>query len=561
MPADADLFQPVLDAMDARDFSRARDLLTRLLQREPHNAKYWVYLSACVDTPKEQVYCLKEALKWDPENLDAKRGLIALGEIPSDPALMIPFSKARRNWKLTPTRPKVEAPKRNVWQDVLLYGGVFLLVAALAALSWFGARQIPATQPTPRRLASTLTPTITTTPAPNATPLPLAARLIATYTPTPLLVTTPHTRVEAYAAGIRAYQRNDWAKTIEYMQQVLSYEPEAADAYYYIGEANRMQGKASTALSAYADALKLNPDFAAAYLGRGRAKLQSSASRTSEAARDFEQALALDPYMGEAWLELAAVELTRNDPEAALEDLEQAADLLPGSPSVYYLRAQANQALDKPEEALADVRQARTLDITLLDAYRLEGEILVALDRVEEAITTLETYLAYEPKDAQALAWLGTAYARQGDTEQALELLDRAATLDKRQADVFLLRGNLYLETGEGQKALDDFNAVLRLRATSFAGMLGKARAYLLLGHPGTTYETLNQTQAFAKTDAEWAELYYYRAQSLELINQNRAAINDWNALLALPEGSAKPEWLETAQERLTALQTPTPTP
>ena len=561
MPEALDPLQPVLAALKAGDLADARQMLTRLLQREPQNARYWVAMAAAVETTREKIYCLKEALKRDPENLSAKRGLITLGALPPDPALVIPFKQLQRDWKLTPPKPKVDTPKRNVWKDVLLYGGVLLLVAALGVLSWLGVRQIPAAQSTPRRLASTLTPTITGTPAPNATPLPLVAQLQATYTPTPLLVATSHPRTEAYAAGIRAYQRNEWNRVIEYMQQVLTYEPEAADAYYYMGEAYRMLEQPNQALTQYAQALKLDPQFAAAFLGRGRAKLQSSSARTSEAARDYEQALALDPNMGEAWLELAAVELARSDPQAALDALDRAAELLPGSPLVYYRRALAHQGLGDAESALADARQARLLDITMLDAYRLEGELLVTLGQDAQAITALDTYMAYQPNDAQALAWLGTAYAHTGDTEKALELLDRAAVLDRRQADVFLLRGTLYLDTGEGQKALDDFNAVLRLRSTSFAGMMGKARAYMLLGKPGTAYEIFNQTQAFTKTDAQWAELYYYRAQSLEAINQNRAAINDWNALLALPEGAALPEWLQAARDHLQALQTPTPTP
>ncbi|MGD8864326.1 MAG: hypothetical protein PVI81_01920, partial [Anaerolineales bacterium] len=64
---------------------KAREILSRLLRSDSSNAEYWIWMSAVVDSPKERVYCLESALKIDPTNRAAMRGLVILGaREPSD---------------------------------------------------------------------------------------------------------------------------------------------------------------------------------------------------------------------------------------------------------------------------------------------------------------------------------------------------------------------------------------------------------------------------------------------------------------------------------------------
>lgn len=77
------MFQEALTAIHAGDRLRARDLLTRLLQNVKDNPEYWIWMSTVVDTVKERIYCLKEALRLDPQNAAAKRGLSILGAGPA----------------------------------------------------------------------------------------------------------------------------------------------------------------------------------------------------------------------------------------------------------------------------------------------------------------------------------------------------------------------------------------------------------------------------------------------------------------------------------------------
>src|SRR5262249_38029280 len=93
------MLQDAINALRDGDKTRARAVLTRLLQAEQDNATYWVWMSATVETNKERIYCLQTALKLDPENFSAKRGLILLGAMPPDENVQ-PFPLNRpRAWE------------------------------------------------------------------------------------------------------------------------------------------------------------------------------------------------------------------------------------------------------------------------------------------------------------------------------------------------------------------------------------------------------------------------------------------------------------------------------
>ena len=110
--ADDAVFQEAVDALREGNKTRARELLTGLLKNDQNNVTYWVWMSSTVDTPKERIYCLQTALKLDPENVAAKRGLILHGALPPDESIR-PFPLNRpRAWEekllLAHEKPKLK---------------------------------------------------------------------------------------------------------------------------------------------------------------------------------------------------------------------------------------------------------------------------------------------------------------------------------------------------------------------------------------------------------------------------------------------------------------------
>ena len=93
------MFEDAVDALRQGDQPKAKQILTGLLKADQSNANYWVWMSAAVETTKERIYCLETALKLDPENATAKRGLVLLGGRAADENIQ-PFPLNRpRAWE------------------------------------------------------------------------------------------------------------------------------------------------------------------------------------------------------------------------------------------------------------------------------------------------------------------------------------------------------------------------------------------------------------------------------------------------------------------------------
>ena len=271
--AEDEMLKDAIEAIRQGKYERARDILTRLLKNDPHNPTYWLWMSAVVESRKERIYCLKEVLKRDPANQAARRGLTLMGVLPPDPALIVSPRLQRRQWQVKIEKPVVQRPSVS-WKQLILYG-----LAALTVIAIFVAlilapqllrqrevsqrptisfRPVVAETSAPTAAAATLTPTL-------LLPTPPWEGLQATYTPTAAYVSTPHAIIEAYAIGLRAFERGDWARAVEYFQQAVETDPASPDLYYWLGEAHRRNGQIAAAVDAYNQAIRTSPTFAPAF--------------------------------------------------------------------------------------------------------------------------------------------------------------------------------------------------------------------------------------------------------------------------------------------------------
>lgn len=573
MPSAADVFENAKSALQQKDYVKARDLLAQLIKADRENAAYWLWMSAAVDTRKERTYCLKEALRLDPLSRGAKFGLQLAGELAYDPNLAIPLANQVHQWEkrfIRQSAPRVRNTKLvgQVATFILVIGvlvgvGYFLLTNAfkqkptsLSGLqSIMGATATASLTPSPG--SGTAGPTL------NG-PQPLWMLLEATYTPTPLYVNTPHPLLEAYTAGLRAYMRGDWQSVVNYFQQVVSADPNALDGYYLMGEANRFMGEYSRALQFYNQGLTRNNGFAPSYLGRARIHLAQNSDDWKLAQDDLLHAIQLDPNMGEAYLELTAIEIAHGTTVKGQEYLNSASSLLPGSPLIAYYQAQLDFLASYISKAYTEAELANAQDITHLPTYRLLGEILQSEGKYVESLAPLQTYLQFVNQDYPAWVMVGKAYAATGDLDNALKAYNLAIQNGQKSFDLWMARAELYFAKGDGQSAYNDFSKALGIDRTSFDASLGIGKSYLLLKQYGNAYNQISRAEGLVQSTEQKAAIYYYRAQSLEglmLENQVKAyvVIKEWNSLLALPTSAMPQSWRDTALHQLALLQTPTP--
>mgnify|MGYP001138524264 CR=1 FL=1 len=573
--AEQRMFQEALDAIKQGERLRARDLLTRLLRTDSSKVEYWLWMSTVVDTRNEKIYCLESALKADPGNQTALRGLIILGARKTDPPAK-PAPIIRRKWS-DDVEKSLEQPKsiwQSIWQSpILRWIGLLCLsviVISLLVLGILGIRK--GNEALFIRVTPFPTSTSNVTPSPKVTrtlvvrsptptyigPTPLWMFLTQTYTPVPVYINTPHPVVEAYRIALRAYGRGDYNQMLDFIQQAKQADPNAVDLYYYLGEAYRLLGKYDEAVKAYADGLKINPAFGPAYLGRARAMLGQNPGANVTA--DLEKAIQADPDLADAYLELATYFIKIKDPTSALLNLMEAERIFPQSPILYVLRGQAYLLTGDNASALVNAQQAFELDKTYLPAYITLARALLVNDQPSEAAYYAEIYLRYEPQDADGWIMVGRSRLLNKAYQQAVEALDKAIFLNDEAWEAYYYRGKAQLALGQAQLAVNDLVVAVQRTTSNFQYTFDLAEALWKAKRYTDAFRTFNSAEQLAGDDDERAAVYYYRAQVAEEAGNLLEAKDDWARLLALPEAVTPEEWREYAQQRWDSLHPPTAT-
>jgi tetratricopeptide (TPR) repeat protein len=602
------------------DRHRAREILSGLLRSDSSNAEYWIWMSAVVDSPKERVYCLESALKIDPTNRAAMRGLVILGaREPTDRELAQAVKVPKRDIdpiqpaiqplqpeeieKETEAKPKPSTflPKRGqralrfitsavivVGAALLLAGAVYLIVPRVNTGFFGAASTLPPASPTATDTPLPGTPTATPIPAATrivrtpvpteAASTPLALLVEATTTATPRAGYTPHPNFEAYQAGVDAIEEGDFEQAVFFLEQVVDTHPTWVDAYYFLGKAQRYLDHIGSAITSQDKALTQNPEFAPSLLERGRALL----SRDEDAAlRDLEEAVDVDPGFTEAYEEIGIFNQQRRLWQRLETRMEEALAAGTRSPKILLMLSEAKLNLGKPEEGLAYAIEGSADDPTSLDGYLAVGRAYVTMSiymmddsYYSQAMWPLQTYVAYRPEDHRGWGYLGRAQLGAGQIDEARSSLDISLGLNDRYAPAYLARGILFTKTGNYQDALADLNNARRYGTETYDLLIATARAHYYLGNytdalSDNLLPAIQQSNDLSNLrikELRLAEAYALRALIFETNPDNiNDAIRHWGYILNFE--NVLPDTLALAEQHYDELtgagptRTPTTSP
>lgn len=569
------MFQEAVEAVRQGQRTRARDLLTRLLRADQNNPEYWLWMSAVVETSREQIFCLNNVLRLDPKNAAARQGLTLMGALPGE-TKVTPAPIQRRRWEA----PQQEVPEltglRAVWANPAARIVILsIVVLALFGLLWLGvatgigrqrvARVFPTSTAGPSPTFTSTPTALNQTPAtasPMATaagPVPLWARLAATYTPTPNYALTPHPANESYQIAMRALQRGELQTALEHFEQAQRSDLNSADILYAMGQVYAGMEKYEDALRQYELAIEANPNFAPAYAGRARAL--AALQPRADVSADLQTAIEKDPNYIEARLAYIDLLLKAGELDGAQQQLEQVENRAPDTALTALYQARLRLAQGDIPAALEAARKANELDRTLLEGYLLRGQAAAASGELREAGQAIRVYLEFEDQTAAAWTVQGQTLYASGQYSQTVTALTRALNLDRGQTLALRYRGLALIELGQGQKAVNDLGIVLQGNSSAFQPNVEFSRALLTANRLDDALGQINHAEDLAESDADLAQLFYYRAQIYEGLGNLPRASDDWKALRALPEEAVPARWRALAEARLKATATlPPPT-
>src|SRR3990172_8218433 len=137
-PQDADLLAEGIDAARAGERGKAREKLTRWLRQDQNSEQAWLWMSSVVESDRERIYCLNNALKLNPNGKTAKRGLALLGALPpelrADLEIEVVGITMEADEKPKPPAKRRVSFRRSRRLENILIGGVALLLIGVLGL-------------------------------------------------------------------------------------------------------------------------------------------------------------------------------------------------------------------------------------------------------------------------------------------------------------------------------------------------------------------------------------------------------------------------------------------
>ncbi|HTP03936.1 MAG TPA: tetratricopeptide repeat protein [Nitrospirota bacterium] len=190
------------------------------------------------------------------------------------------------------------------------------------------------------------------------------------------------------------------------------------------------------------------------YYFRGLAFLNTD--QTDKAIEDFDMAIDLDPYFGDAFLNRGTAFEKKGMFEKAIENFGKAIALRP-SYEAYFNRGITFEKMGMLDKAIADYDKAIALNPSRYEAYHAAAKLYGKAGLFDKAKEYFSSYIAINPKHAESYNNRGLAYVYLGQNDRALEDFNTAIALDQNIAVAYRNRGDLYLRMGNREFALTDF--------------------------------------------------------------------------------------------------------
>jgi predicted O-linked N-acetylglucosamine transferase (SPINDLY family) len=199
------------------------------------------------------------------------------------------------------------------------------------------------------------------------------------------------------------YVLERYQESQEMLLKSLEIEPSGSIQHYLLGKVLEKTGKTSQAIRAYQEAIALNPKLIDAYNDLGNILFQ--AGEIEEAESLYNQALVANPLHFGTHLNLGNVLMVRQKVDKAIATYENALKLSPNNPNILYNLGVAHQTKNNISQAC----------LCFGDSFYYEG-------KSKEAISQYQSFIANQTGDVDFYIHLSDCYKRLNRHEEAIKV-------------------------------------------------------------------------------------------------------------------------------------------
>ena len=321
-----------------------------------------------------------------------------------------------------------------------------------------------------------------------------------------------------YNEGIEKYNNQDYQEAIEDFTQAIKINSNYAEAYLKRGNARYYLGDYQGTIEDYNQAIIINPNYAEAYNSRGCARYSSGDPQ--EAIKDFTQAIEINPNYAKAYSNRGNARSYLGDYQAAIEDCNQAIKINPNHATAYNNRGNAHSDFGDYQEAIEDYNQAIKINPNYVHAYFNRGFALDELEDYQAAIKDYTQAIKINPDYADAYNNRGLVRSKLEDKQEAIEDFRQAADLYKQQGQetdyqnalnhIKQLEKKDYYNEAIEKYNKEDFDGAIENLTQVIKIDIEDAEAY---SNRGNAYYRLGDYQAAIEDFCKAADLYKQKAK------------------------------------------------
>lgn len=268
-------------------------------------------------------------------------------------------------------------------------------------------------------------------------------------------------------------------EALDSFEKSTALDPSDADVWRKLADVQIRMGKSGAALESFTRVIALQPQ-AAAYYDRGTVLLHLS--HPVEALTDFAKALELRPDYVEAHVNSGIALMRLNRLDNALAAFDAAIGYMGSCAAAHLNRGHVLEKLGRRQDALQAYDKAAILDPSDASAHYNRACLLVGAKLYEEALVALDTAIRLEPRHSEAYNNRGNVLIALGRLEDALASLDRAIALNPKNAEAYTNRGNVLRELNRPEESVVSYDKALAIIPDYAEALANKAISLLQLG-------------------------------------------------------------------------------